>query len=148
MKFARTRGLSSQSLHFYFFKNDYSCHCQKLDQHRSIWVEPELSLIQKGNVMLTIECSTLAASLVSFLGLLTSEMWLWPFCLLLRLFLGFLIVSCFVEFGCCLLEACSFLKGNWGGGYLNKKGKWSWAERSGGKEVIGQDVLYERRTYF
>jgi hypothetical protein len=51
-------------------------------------------------------------------------------------------------FGCYLLEACSFLKGNGGGVDLGEeKCAGEKAGRHGRRGNCGQDVLYERRIF-
>lgn len=59
-----------------------------------------------------------------------------------------IILSCFLMFGCCLLEFFPFLKGNGKEVELGEK-RWGWvAGRNGGKANCGQNVLYERRLFF
>jgi hypothetical protein len=60
-----------------------------------------------------------------------------------------IVVIAVVMFGCCLLESCSFLKGDGGG----SRGQGSQMEGvdlggSGGRGNCGLVVLYERRIYF
>ena len=56
--------------------------------------------------------------------------------------------SSFVMFGCYLLEACSFLKGNGGGVDLGEeKCAGEKAGRHGRRGNCGQDVLYEIRIF-
>lgn len=56
-----------------------------------------------------------------------------------------LIAFCCVPFACYLLEAFSFLKGEWISGEMRQGGG---SERSGGRGSCGQELLYERRIYF
>lgn len=59
-----------------------------------------------------------------------------PYATLIWRFLSCLLVSCFVSFGCCLWEDCSFLKGAEWEGSVKVRVNGSW------------DVLYERWDYF
>lgn len=62
-------------------------------------------------------------------------------------FLLCLIISCFVTFGCCLLEVCSFVKGNIGERELTR-GELERSGRSGGGKNCGSDLLDEKRINF
>lgn len=71
------------------------------------------------------------------------------FILLLALGTLSLLSGCLVHlFGCCLLEACCFLKTNREIVDLGGKGVGDRAMRNGGRENYGQDLLNEPRIHF
>lgn len=59
-----------------------------------------------------------------------------PYSALIGWLLLCLIISCFVTFGCCLLEICSSVKGNTGEGEQTR-GELEGSGRSGGGKTVG-----------
>lgn len=59
-----------------------------------------------------------------------------------------LIVTCSVVLVCCLLKACSFLKGNEWGVYLEERVMWLGELEGNDRQEIDWDVFYERIIQF
>lgn len=54
------------------------------------------------------------------------------------------VLSCFVMFGCYLLEACSFLKRSQGGADLRRRGGlWALGGVEGGETMVGNYCMRE-----
>lgn len=57
-----------------------------------------------------------------------------------------LIISCFATFGCCLLEVCSFVKGNIGEGELIR-GKLEGSGKSGERKLWVGSITQEKNQF-